>query len=173
MDYNIYKKLIREIQDFPIKGVNFKDITPLLENGKAFHDCIDGLFSFFKDKKVQKIVGIDARGFLFAAPVAHLLEAGVVMVRKHGKLPHHTIVREVSLEYGRTVMEIHVDAIQPGERVAIIDDVLATGGTANTVVDLVKALKGEIVGLGFLVELTHFKGRDKLSDQNIRSLIIY
>lgn len=97
MDYNIYKKLIREVQDFPIKGVNFKDITPLLENGKAFHDCIDGLCSFFKDKKVQKIVGIDARGFLLAAPVAYLLKAGMVMVRKHGKLPHHTIVREFSL----------------------------------------------------------------------------
>lgn len=173
MDYNHYKEKIREVKDFPIPGVSFKDITPLLADGPAFKELIDGLAAFFKDKKVVKVVGIDARGFLLASAVAYLIGAGLVIVRKKGKLPHKTIVTEHDLEYGQGVMEIHVDAIEKGERVVIIDDVLATGGTAEAAVKLVKQLGGEVVGLGFLSELTYFDGRERLKDYDIHSLIIY
>src|SRR3990167_11445449 len=130
-DYSYLKSKIREIADFPIQGINFKDITPLLEDKSAFRDAINGLADAFRDKKVDKVVGIDARGFLLASAVAYLLNAGMVIVRKKGKLPHQTIVREHDLEYGRGTLEIHVDAIKKGERVLVIDDVLATGGTAD------------------------------------------
>lgn len=172
-DYDKYKDKIREIENFPIQGVNFRDITPLLEDKEAFREIINGLVDFFKDKKVDKMVGIDARGFLLAAPVAYLLGVGLVIIRKQGKLPHKTIIQEFDLEYGRTVMEMHTDAIRKGERVAIIDDVLATGGTANAAVKLTEELGGDIVGLGFLLEIKSFHGRDKLGEHNTHSLIIY
>src|SRR3972149_1189578 len=130
MDWPHLKAKIREIQDFPMPGVNFKDITPLLEDKNAFQEAIDGLVGFFRDEKVDKVVGIDARGFLLASAVAYLLGAGVVMARKKGKLPYKTVSCAHSLEYGKGFMEIHEDAISQGERIAIIDDVLATGGPA-------------------------------------------
>lgn len=167
------KQKIREILDFPTPGIKFKDITPLLEDPEAFREAIDGLVDFFRETKVDKVVGIDARGFLLASAVAYLLNAGMVIVRKKGKLPHQTVVREHDLEYGRGTLEIHVDAIKKGERVLVIDDVLATGGTADAAVKLVEHLGGDVVGLGFLLELSYFPGREKLKNYNISSLIIY
>lgn len=167
------KEKIREILDFPTPGIKFKDITPLLEDPKAFREAIDGLVDFFREIKIDKVVGIDARGFLLASAVAYLLNAGMVIVRKKGKLPHQTVVREHDLEYGRGTLEIHVDAIKKGERVLVIDDVLATGGTADAAVKLVEHLGGDVVGLGFLLELSYFPGREKLKNYNINSLIIY
>ncbi len=170
---HIHKNKIREIENFPIPGVNFRDITPLLEDPKALREIIDGLVEFFKDKKVDKVVGIDARGFLLASAAAYLLNAGLAIMRKPGKLPHKTIVQEFDLEYGRTSMEMHIDAIKKGERVAVIDDVLATGGTAGAAVRLVNQLGGQVVGLGFLLEIESFGGREKLSAYPIHSLIVY
>lgn len=170
---NIYKNKIREIENFPIPGVNFRDITPLLEDPKALRDIIDGLAEFFKNKKVDKVLGIDARGFLLSSPVAYLLNAGLAIMRKPGKLPHKTIIQEFDLEYGRTSMEMHTDSIKKGERVAVIDDVLATGGTAGAAVHLVNQLGGEVVGLGFLLEIKSFGGREKLSNYPVHSLIVY
>lgn len=165
------KGKVRDIKDFPIKGINFKDITPILEDPVIFRALIDAFAERFKNEKVAKVVGIDARGFLLASAVAYLLRAGMVIVRKKGKLPYKTIIEEHDLEYGKGTLEIHVDAIKEGERVLIIDDVLATGGTAGAAVRLVEALKGNIVGLGFLLELTQFPGREKLKKYRIESLI--
>jgi adenine phosphoribosyltransferase len=173
MDFNIYKSKIREIENFPIPGVNFRDITPLLGDSEVFQKLIDGLADYFKDKEVKKIVGIDARGFLLAAPVAYILGVGLAIVRKKGKLPYKTVVQDFVLEYGRTTMEIHEDAIEKGERVAIIDDVLATGGTAEAAMKMVQKLGGEIAGLGFLLEIKSFGGRSKFKDYLIHSLITY
>lgn len=173
MEFNKYKDKIREIENFPIPGVNFRDITPLLEDSKALREIMDGLAKFFKDKKVDKVVGIDARGFLLASSAAYLLNAGLAIMRKPGKLPHKTIVQEFDLEYGRTSMEMHIDSIKKGERVVIIDDVLATGGTAGAAVRLVNQLGGEIVGLGFLLEIKSFGGRERLKEYLIHSLILY
>ena len=146
-------------------GVNFKDITPLLEDKNAFQEAIDGLVGFFRDEKVDKVVGIDARGFLLASAVAYLLGAGMVIVRKKGKLPYEKILREHDLEYGRGSLEMHTDSIKKGERILIVDDVLATGGT-------VEELGGKIIGLGFLLEIP-LGGREKLKNYNIKSLIKY
>lgn len=157
--------------DFPTIGVNFKDITPLLEDKKAFHHAIAGLTKFFKNEKVDKVVGIDARGFLLASAVAYLLNAGMVIVRKKGKLPYDKIVQTHDLEYGHGSLEIHTDSINPGEKIAIIDDVLATGGTAEAAVKLVNKLQGEIVGLGFLIEIAAMKGRERFPGKKIYSLL--
>ncbi len=164
---------IRDVNDFPKKGVIFKDITPLLQNPIYFKNAIDCLVGYFKDKKIQKVVGIDARGFLLASAVAYNLGAGIAIVRKKGKLPYETIFQEYDLEYGSNCIEMHKDAILAGERVAIIDDVLATGGTAKAAADLVEKLKGKIVGLGFLIDLTFLKGKDKLKKYKIHSLVKY
>lgn len=171
-DYAHLKLKIREIQNFPIEGINFKDITPLLEDRAAFRSAIDGLTDAFRGKNVDKVVGIDARGFLLASPVAYLLNAGMVIIRKKGKLPYETIVREHDLEYGRGTLEIHKDAVKRGERVLIIDDVLATGGTVEAAVDLVRQLGGEVVGIGLLLELP-LGGRERLGKYELRSLIKY
>ncbi len=173
MDVKNLKEKVREIPDWPQKGVNFKDITPLLEDADYFKFAIDGLAEFFRNKGVEKVVGIDARGFLLASAVAYKLGAGVAIVRKKGKLPYETIVREYELEYGNNVIEMHKDAIRPKEKIIIIDDVLATGGTAKATVSLVEELGGEIVGLGFLIDLTFLKGKEKLSKYNVYSLIKY
>lgn len=170
---NNYKEKIREVKDFPIPSVSFKDITPLLADTGSFSALIDDLAVFFKDIKVDKVLGIDARGFLLAAPVAYVLNKGIVIVRKKGKLPYQTIVTEHDLEYGRGTMEIHIDAVQKGEKILIIDDVLATGGTAKAAVDLVEKLGGEVIGLGFLLELQEFNGRAKIKNYNIQSLITF
>jgi len=171
MDIEYLKSKIREVMDFPTVGIKFKDITPLLEDPKAFHQSVAGLTEFFQDKKVDKVVGIDARGFLLSAPVAYLLGAGTVIVRKKGKLPYDKIVQTHDLEYGHASLEIHTDSIKKGERVAIIDDLLATGGTAEAAVKLVKNIGGEIVGMGFLIELESMNGRKKFDDVEVHSLL--
>ena len=171
--YEHLKAKIRDIRDFPTPGVKFRDITPLLEDAAAFKEAIEGLVEFFMDKNVRKVVGIDARGFLLSSAVAYILGTGMVIVRKKGKLPYNTIVQEHSLEYGTSTLEIHKDAISKGERVAIIDDVIATGGTAGAAVKLVEALEGKIVGLGFFLELSEFPGRKALEPYPLYSLIVY
>lgn len=164
---------IREIPDWPKKGVNFKDITPLLEDGRSFKKIIDALARPYLNKKIDKIVGIDARGFLLAAPLAYKLNTGMAIVRKRGKLPSKTVSREYALEYGSNTIEMHKDSILPGERVLLIDDVLATGGTMKAAIDLVEELKGKIIGIDFLIELNFLKGRSKIRGHKIRSLIKY
>jgi len=172
LDYSHLKKKIREVQDFPTPGIRFKDITPLLEDPEAFREAIDGIAERFRGSRIKKVVGIDARGFLLAAPVAYLLGAGMVIMRKKGKLPWQTIVREHDLEYGHGTLEIHKDAIREGDRVLIIDDVLATGGTAGAAAALVRDLKGIVVGIGLLLELP-LGGREKLKEYEIESLLQY
>lgn len=167
---HLYEK-IRDIKDFPTPGILFRDMTPLLEDKKAFREAIDGLAAFFDKNGVDKVIGIDARGFLLASAVAYLLDAGMVVVRKRGKLPSEKIVVEHDLEYGQGALEIHTDAIKEGERIAIIDDVLATGGTAGAAVNLVEQLGGRIVGLAFLIEIRSLPGRKKLSPHQVHSLI--
>lgn len=166
------KNKIREIKDFPTPGINFKDITPLLEDAASFKESIDKLTIFLKNKEIDKIVGVDARGFLLAAPVAYALKVGMVIVRKKGKLPYETIIREHDLEYGSSVLEIHTDSIKAGERIAIIDDVLATGGTIGAAIHLVEQLKGIVVGLGFLADI-NLGGREKLKDYDFFAVIRY
>ena len=166
------KAKIREVQDFPTPGIHFKDITPLLEDKIAFAEAIDGLADFYKDKKIDKVVGIDARGFLLASAVAYILKAGIVIVRKNGKLPWEKILREHDLEYGKGSLEMHVDSIKKGERVLVIDDVLATGETAEAAIKLAEELGGNIIGAGFLLELP-LGGREKLKNYSIESLIRY
>ncbi len=171
-DLNYLKEKVREVQNFPTPGINFKDITPLLEDKTAFRDIIEGLADAFRDEHIDKVVGIDARGFLLSSAVAYLLGAGMAIVRKKGKLPCETIIREHNLEYGRGVMEIHKDAIKKGERILIIDDVLATGGTAEAAVKLAEELGGEVIGLGFLLEIP-LGGREILEKYQIKSLLMY
>ena len=166
------KTLIREVNDFPTPGTKFYDITPLLEDPEAFKGAIDDQVAFFKEKKVNKVVGIDARGFILAAPIAYLLGAGLVLVRKKGKLPHKILVEHHTLEYGKARLEIHKDSINKGDRVAIIDDVLATGGTAKAGATLVEKLGGEIVGIGFLLEID-LGGREKFLKYDVFSSMIY
>lgn len=168
-----YKKLIREIRDFPKKGVGFKDITPVLENAAAFKQIIDDLAEPYLNQKIDKVVGIDARGFLLASAVAYKLGAGVAIVRKKGKLPHKTIAEAYELEYGTNEIEIHADAIKPGEKVVIVDDVLATGGTVEVTVRLIERLEGDICGISFLIELGFLKGREKIKGYSVYSLVNY
>jgi adenine phosphoribosyltransferase len=173
----VIKKLleskIRNIPDWPKKGVSFKDITPLLEDKDLFKKTIDLLSLPYLKKKVDKIVGIDARGFILAAAVAYKLKAGLAIVRKKGKLPAKTVSQSYSLEYASNTLEMHKESILPGERVVIIDDVLATGGTMAATVGLVKRLKGKIIGIDFLIELDYLKGRKSLKGQSTRSLLKY
>jgi adenine phosphoribosyltransferase len=169
---------VREVPDYPQPGVRFKDITPLLADAKAFSEVIDGLAGAFGPDAgyvdagyVDKVAGIEARGFILAAPVACRLGAGFVPVRKKGKLPAPTFAQEYELEYGSATLEVHQDAFAPGDRVLIIDDVLATGGTARATANLVSQAGGAVVGIAFLMELSFLSGRDKLPDLEIRSLL--
>ncbi|HEY4487078.1 MAG TPA: adenine phosphoribosyltransferase [Candidatus Paceibacterota bacterium] len=171
-EYPHLKAKIREIENFPTPGINFKDITPLLEDKDSFREAIEGLADFFRDARPDKVVGIDARGFLLASAVAYLLHTGMVIVRKKGKLPYEKIVREHDLEYGTGSLEMHTDSIRKGERVLIIDDVLATGGTADAAIKLAEELGGDIIGAGFLLELP-LGGREKLKQYKLKSLINY
>lgn len=164
---------IRDIADYPSEGVIFRDITPLLGGGAAFGRAIDDLVSRFDDLAVDRVVGVEARGFILAAPVAYRLRAGFVPVRKAGKLPWAVAREEYDLEYGSDKLEIHRDAIHPDERILIIDDVLATGGTAAATCRLVEALGGDVVGLGFLVELPALGGRAALGTRRAESLVEY
>jgi len=169
----LIKSKVREIPDWPKPGVSFKDITPLLEDSNAFKQVIDELTSFYLNQKIDKIVGIDARGFLIAAPLAYKLNTGIAIVRKKGKLPPETIFQEYKLEYGSDTIEIHKNSILAGEKVLLVDDVLATGETMKAAVGLVEKLKGEIVGIDFLIELSSLNGRDKLGGYNIRVMAKY
>ena len=164
---------IREIPDFPKPGILFYDITTLLKDGKSFKKAIDLMLQPYKKEKVDVVVGMESRGFIFSAPMAYQLDAGFVPVRKLGKLPAETITVEYALEYGSNTLEIHRDAIQPGQKVLIVDDLLATGGTVRGTIELVERLKGEVVGLAFLVELEFLKGRDRLEGRRVTSAIKY
>ena len=164
---------IREIPDFPKPGILFYDITTLLKDGAAFRESIDLMLEPYRGEKIDIVVGMESRGFIFSAPMAYQLDAGLVPVRKLGKLPAETITVEYALEYGSNTLEIHRDAINPGQRVLIIDDLLATGGTVQGTIELVERLKGEVVGLGFLVELDFLKGRDRLDGRRVSSVIKY
>jgi adenine phosphoribosyltransferase len=167
------KKIIRDVPDFPKKGIIFKDIMPLLSNYNAFSEMVDFFSKRYKDKGITKVLGIEARGFILAAPLALKIKAGIVPVRKKGKLPYKTISVTYDLEYGKDTLEIHEDAIKKGEKVLIIDDVLATGGTAKAVCELVEKLGGEVSEVAMLIELDFLKGREKLKDYNVFSLIKY
>ena len=164
---------IREIPDFPKPGILFYDITTLLKDGKSFKKAIDLMLQPYKKEKIDIVVGMESRGFIFSAPMAYQLDAGLVPVRKLGKLPAETITVEYALEYGSNTLEIHKDAIQPGQKVLIVDDLLATGGTVRGTIELVERLKGEVVGLAFLVELEFLKGRDRLEGRRVTSAIKY
>jgi adenine phosphoribosyltransferase len=166
-------ELVRDIDDFPTKGVSFRDITPLLGDGKNFRRVVDELADRFDDLSPDRVLGMEARGFIIAAPVAYRLSAGFVPVRKAGKLPWAVVREDYSLEYGQDKLEIHRDAIRPGEQILVIDDVLATGGTAAATVRLVEALGGVVVGVGFLIELEDLKGRAKLEGHRVESLARY
>ncbi|MFQ5882639.1 MAG: adenine phosphoribosyltransferase [Candidatus Methylomirabilales bacterium] len=170
---NTLKAKIRDIPDFPKPGVVFKDITPLLADGQAFRAAVDLLGDRYRDRQVEAVVGVEARGFIIGSALAYKLGVGHVVVRKAGKLPFKTHRAVYQLEYGTDALEIHQDALRPGDRVLIADDVLATGGTVSTTIDLVKRLGGEILELAFLVELTFLKGREKLGNYPIFSLIEY
>jgi len=167
------KKTIREIKDFPKEGIDFKDITTLMQNGEAFKYTIDQFVNELKDQNIDIIVGPEARGFLMGTPVAYALGVGFVPVRKPGKLPYETESYEYGLEYGTDVLEIHKDAIKPGQRVAIVDDLLATGGTMEAAAKLIEKLGGEVVSMQFLIELESLEGREKLSKYNVNSLLQY
>jgi len=164
---------IREVPDFPKPGILFYDITTLLKDPDAFREVIDQMADQVKDSAVDLVVGMESRGFIFAAPLAYQLHAGFVPVRKLGKLPAETIEVEYDLEYGTATLEIHKDAIKPGQRVLIVDDLLATGGTVQGTIELVQRLGGEIAGLSFMVELTGLHGREKLGDFQIHALLTY
>ena len=164
---------IRDIPDFPSPGIVFKDITPLLGDADAFRTALDLISAPFAEAQVVKVLGTEARGFILAAPVADRYGAGFVPVRKAGKLPWEIERQEYELEYGTDLLEIHRDAIAPGERVLIVDDVLATGGTAAATARLVEKLGGEVVGFAFLIELAFLDGRSVLGDRPITSVITY
>jgi len=164
---------IREIPDFPKPGILFYDITTLLKEPEAYLESIDLMLEPWRNDRVDLVVGMESRGFIFSAPMAYLLKAGLVPVRKLGKLPAETITVEYALEYGSNTLEIHRDAIQPGQRVLVVDDLLATGGTVRGTIDLVERLQGEVVGLGFLVELEFLKGRDRLQGLRVESVVRY
>ncbi|TDS58119.1 adenine phosphoribosyltransferase [Myroides indicus] len=164
---------IRDIPDFPKPGVIFKDITPLLNNHQAMVETTDQLLKLVGDSKIDKVVGMESRGFFFATLLAARLQAGFVPVRKPKKLPYQTIAQEYDLEYGKDILEIHADAIQKGEKVLIHDDVLATGGTAHAVCKLIEKLGGEIVQVNFLMELSFLHGRKKLEPHQVKSLLQY
>lgn len=167
------KSLIRDVPDFPKAGILFKDITPLLKNGKALRMVVDELSRRFKQERITQVVGIESRGFIFSPVLAYQLGAGFVPVRKKGKLPHTVERISYSLEYGEDHLEIHQDAVSKGDRVLIADDLLATGGTAEAVMKLVQKLGAQVVGLGFLVELSFLHGRSRFSNLPLHALIQY
>jgi len=164
---------IRTIPDFPKAGIQFKDITPVLADARLFAGSIDLLTEGYRPGMVDAVIGIDARGFIFAAAAAVKLEAGFVPIRKQGKLPFQTHEQQYDLEYGTSTVAVHVDALKPGSRVLIIDDLLATGGTAGAAAALVSKLGGNILEISFLIELGFLAGRQKLKDYKVRSLVIY
>ncbi len=165
------KKYIRSIPDFPQKGILFRDITPLLADSKAFNYTIEQIVDFFKGKDIDKVAAIEARGFIIGAPIADRLGIGFVPIRKPGKLPFEVVRKEYQLEYGMSILEMHKDAIKKGEKVLMIDDLLATGGTASAASELVESVGGKIVGWGFIIILKDLKGEEKLKKYPVFSLI--
>lgn len=164
---------IRVIEDFPEPGISFKDITTLLRNGNSFRAAVDLLVAYGRAHNVDAVVGPEARGFVLGAPVAYALGVGFVPVRKPGKLPAATVAKQYELEYGKDGLELHRDALKPGDRVLIVDDLLATGGTIRSCIELVEQLGASVSGLAFLIELSHLKGRERLAAYDIHSLILY
>jgi adenine phosphoribosyltransferase len=164
---------IREIPDFPKPGILFYDITTLLKDATAYRAAIDLMLDPYRAEGIDVVVGMESRGFIFSAPMAYELGAGLVPVRKLGKLPAETLTVEYALEYGSNTLEIHRDAVRPGQRVLIVDDLLATGGTVHGTIELVERLQGEVVALAFLVELAFLKGRDRLDGRSVSSVITY
>ncbi len=173
MDVADLRAKIRDIKDFPTEGILFKDITTLLKDGPAFRHVIDVLGRRYEKERVDIVVAVESRGFIFGGALAHELRAGFVPVRKLGKLPGKTIEVEYELEYGRDALAVHEDAIKPGQRVLAVDDLLATGGTMVAALQLIEQLGGHVVGVAFLIELAFLHGRDKLRTYPIHSLIVY
>jgi adenine phosphoribosyltransferase len=171
--YDELKAAVRDVPDFPIKGIQFKDITPILRDGRLFRIAVDSFADRHKGKKIDAVVGIDARGFIFAGAVAYKLGVGFVPVRKKGKLPYKTVVTSYTLEYGSETSEMHIDALKKGDNVVIVDDLLATGGTAMAAATLVKQLGATIVEIDFLIELSFLKGRERLKEHPVFAAMIY
>ncbi len=167
------KSLIRDVPDFPIEGIIFKDITTLLKSARGLKTTSEDLFELAKGKHINKVVGIESRGFIFGGLLAEKLEAGFVPIRKPGKLPAETLSETYTLEYGEDKIEIHKDAIEPGDKVLLHDDLLATGGTMEAACKLIEKMGGEIVQISFLIELSFLKGREKLSKYDVHSLVQY
>lgn len=167
------EKYIRDVENFPKEGILFKDITPMLINPQARNECLEILISSLKDKKIDKVVGVESRGFFFGILLAEKLNVGFIPVRKPKKLPFQTISASYQLEYGSDTLEMHIDAIQKGDKVVIHDDVLATGGTAKAVCELVERLGGEIVQMNFIMEITALQGRMKLGNREILAALTY
>jgi len=173
MSLDAVRARIRDVPDFPKKGIVFKDITPVLADPKLFREVIDALAAHWKDARISKVVGIESRGFLFAAPLAYALGAGLGIARKPGKLPWETIREVYALEYGENTLELHVDAVRPGERVLVVDDVLATGGTAGAVGRLVTRQGAELVAYSFLVELAFLHGAKLIGQDKVHALLSF
>jgi adenine phosphoribosyltransferase len=167
------EKLIRAIPDFPQPGILFRDITPVLGDARALREVVSAMADYAEDREAEVIVGIESRGFVFGAPVAVECRLGMVPIRKVGKLPFETVRAEYALEYGTAAVEVHADAIRPGQRVVIVDDLLATGGTARAAANLVEKVGGVVAGFAFLIELTDLNGRAQLDGYDMRSLIRY
>lgn len=172
-DSSILAELIRDIPDFPKPGVPFKDITPLLGNPEAFSTAVDAIVVSFGRGSIDKVVGIEARGFIIAAPVAYHFNAGFVPLRKPGKLPYETVRQDYDLEYGSETLELHTDAFAPDDRVLIVDDVLATGGTAAAACKLVERSGAKVAGLAFILELSFLEGAKRIADYDYTSLLTY
>jgi len=166
-------RLVRAIPDFPIKGILFRDITTLVRDGEAFQEAIDTMVEHYIDTDIEVVAAIEARGWIFGAPLSYELGAGFVPIRKPSKLPAETISVSYALEYGTNTLEMHKDAITPGAKVLIVDDLLATGGSAKAACELVEKLGGQVVGLAFLIELVDLKGREKLKGYDVFSMIQY
>jgi len=171
MDTNKLKEMIREVADFPKKGIGFKDINPILQDKDAFAYSVDKLAELYKDKDIDIIVGPEARGFIYGAPLAYAMNAGFVPIRKEGKLPADIETVEYELEYGTNTIEIHKDSIKQGQKVLVVDDLLATGGTAAASAELVEKLGGEVVAIAFIIELEFLNGRDNLAEYKVDSLV--
>ncbi|MCX5694830.1 MAG: adenine phosphoribosyltransferase [Candidatus Omnitrophica bacterium] len=171
MNNALLEKSIRSIPDFPKKGILFRDVTTLIKDKAAFKKSVDLLAKRFKGKGIDKVVGVEARGFIFGAAVAYKIGAGFVPVRKKGKLPFKSISAAYELEYGTDTLEIHQDAIASGEKILIIDDLLATGGTVKAVIELIEKLAGKVSGIGFVIELVDLKGKDKFKEYPVFSLV--
>ena len=168
-----FQDYITNVPDFPMKGIQFKDISPLIGDVAAFRAAVDELTDFAREKSANIVIGPDARGFIIGAPVAYALGAGFVPVRKPGKLPREVLTYDYALEYGTNTLCMHKDAIKPGDRVVIMDDLLATGGTVEATVKLIEEAGGTVVGLGFMIELVELNGRDKIKDYDIKVLMQY